>query len=316
MSLTFAVVVLLFLLWLLVLGRYMRRCVDMERRGRHYLEVIGGLRQLFEHLPRHRGMANGYLQGDASFKAGMKEAQQRIDQAINQLEPLLSSAEEEPLAWRWQRLRADWQGLKSEVATMAAAESFQAHTRLVMEVIYLFEDAAARVGACEADAGMARLREILFNQLPIMVEFIARARGVGTGVASRQTLLVADRVKLGFLARRVEQTISRSSQTLSGVLAGQGVQRSIVDECRQLTLGFIDLLNGSLLTAERITIKPEEYYDAGTAAIGKGLALFDGLLPLVVEQAHRSHRQLRSKVARNGTAAAVAGVGLILLAVT
>jgi len=316
MSLTLAALVFLFLLWLLVLVRYSVRCLRIEREGRRYLAIISALRPLFEHLPQHRGMANAYLQGDETFKAKLSETQRQIEKDIEGLDQLLSACDDALIGRRWHRLKSDWQALKSGLGAMAAAESFQAHTNLVTEVIYLFDDAAARSSVCQADSNMTKLREIVFCQLPVMVEFIARARGIGTGVASRQKLSVADRVKLGFLSSRVEQAVSQSSQVLASMPAAQGVQvarQSVVEESRQLTLNFVQLLNGSLLGADEVQIKPAAFYEAGTAAISKNLVLFDGLLPVILDQAARSQQQLRSRIKQHGIAMAVLGMGLIAL---
>ncbi len=315
MSLTLALIVLLFALFLWAQVSHVRRCLATARRGRRYLEIISLLRRLFEHLPQHRGMANAYLQGDERFRDKLVETQRAIDREIEALDPQLSSGVETSLTWRWQQLKSDWLSLKSGLGSMAAEQSFQSHTHLVMAVIYLLDDAAVQSGLCQVASDVTRLRHIVVSELPVMVEFIGRARGIGTGVASQRKVSVADRVKLNFLARRVEQAVFRNSQALAALFVSQpalGSQQVTVEQSRQSTLNFIQILNDRLLKAERIELLPTEYYDAGTAAIGQNLALFDGLLPVIVDHAERRYAQLKSSVIHRCTGLLLLGVGLLV----
>jgi len=78
-------------------------------------------------------------------------------------------------------------------------------------------------------------------------------------------------------------------------------------ESRPLTLGFIDQLKNDLLGAEKIVIKPSDFYEAGTAAIGKNLMLFDSLMPLIVDSAQGVQSRQRANIL-------VASVTMALLA--
>ncbi len=311
--LTMVGVTLLFGLALLGFVLHVKRCAVARHNSRYYLDLISGLRQLFEYLPQHRGMANGYLRGDESFREKLGQTQRQIDGEIEALDRLWSHCGDALLVERWSGLKTQWQSLKSQLETMAPPRSFEVHTYLVQEVIYLIGDAAERSRVCNTLAEVKNLSDIVFDQLPMMMEFVGRARGIGTGAANSQKLSVAQRVELGFYATRVEEAVAAMSRVLGG-LVGQPALASLkglTEESRQLTLAFVDRLKHDLLGAEKIEIKPADYYDAGTAAIAKNLMLFDGLMPLIIDSARGIQARQRANIMVASVIAAILSIVLV-----
>ena len=309
MMLTLIAFTLLFMLALLGFVLHIKRCAAARQNSRHYLELITGLRRLFEHIPQHRGMANAYLRGDESFKEKLNQTQRQIDGEIEALDGLFSEESGGLLLERWQGVKSEWQQLKSQLGTLAAPQSFHAHTHLVQEVIYLIGDAAQRSNVCQALAEVRSLSNIVFDELPMMMEFVGRARGIGTGAANSQKLSVANRVELSFYASRVEEAVANTSRVLGGLMGQPALAslKGLAEESRQLTLDFIDQLKHDLLGAEKIVIKPSDYYEAGTAAIGKNLMLFDSLMPLIADSTQGVQSKQRANIL-------VAGIAMVFLA--
>ncbi len=277
--------------------KYLRYCQGVEKNKIAYLNVLRTLRALFEHLPQHRGMANAYLQGDESFKSKLEQTAQTIHNDIVAVEAALSFNRNDLVSERWAKIKKDWGQLASGVMTMSPVHSFAKHTALIQQVLYLMGDCAAYLDACEkTNSDTYRLSNMLFNDMPQMMEFVGRARGVGTGVAGSGVLTVANRVKLSFLHECAQERLRICDVVSAQVLDGPGYSelRAKAAESHKAASDFIDLLKFELLDVDKINIKPAVYYDAGTQAIGTSLRLMDDLMPLL-EQAFIKSAQRGSK---------------------
>ncbi len=303
-------------LWLTALLLHAGSELRRAEEGQRCLDAITELRRLFEYLPQHRGAANALLQGDASFKAKLEQLKQRIDSCLGALAPFFDSHPSQALEAKWQTLTTQWGQLKSSLNTMPAPESFQHHTALITQTIHLIDDLATntRLKAAPAyergprGAALTELSRILFSQLLFTTEFMARARGVGAGAASQGRVSTANRVKLGFLQRKIEEMATSTLKQLARLLPTHpqlAPQRELLDESQHAALGFARLLKTELLECQRIEITPSAYFDSGTAAIGKSLRLFDSLFPAIREAAETTLRQARSRLTRTWTGSAI-----------
>ncbi len=308
------------LLWLTAFVFRARSELRQEQRKQIILDVILQLRHLFEHLPQHRGAANALLQGDASFKAKLDQLKRTIDDNIHTINLFFNTCDDAILSAKWKHIDACWTTIKSSVTDMTAQESFQHHTALITATIHLIDDLATRarlkntlVKTGTRGFDLPQLSHIAFDQLLFAIEFMARARGVGTGVASQGHVSTANRVKLGFLHQKIEEAASSALKRLAHLLPQHpllATQKPLLDESRHAALDFADLLKTELLDSSRIQIAPTSYFDSGTAAISKSLQLFDGLLPVIDEEADRSLHQAQARYKRTWLSAVILVAGL------
>lgn len=297
MILTLVALTLLFVSAAFVVFYYLKIAFYKEKNKQHFLKIIVQARQLFEHLPQHRGIANAFLQGDLSFKQKLTEARNQIDRDITQLD--LSLEGENPLVSRWRDINSRWDSLKLTLASLSPGESFQRHTELITELTYFIGDAAEASKVQDGKAYFHDLGDVVFHQLFWVMEFMGRARGVGMGVASVGKMSVANRVKLGFLHQRIEQTTALTQKTLGRILSKHtslATQRVLVSEGQAAAISFSQLMKNELLEVKSIKIKPTDYYDSASLAIGKNLLLFDGLLPVIARVAEESQNKVTFQI--------------------
>ncbi len=292
---------LISLLWLTAFLFRAHSNLKRTQQRYHYLNLIQPLRQLFEHLPQHRGSANALLQGDTSFKTKLDQLRQQIDNDLHTLTPLFDAINDDTLQAKWTDIGDRWKALRSTVTELSAAESFQHHTRLITKTTHLIGDVANQ--HLESSEGCetlhSTLSDILFNQLLFTIEFIARARGVGTAAASQQRLSTAHRVQLGFLHTKIEESTSLALKRLTPLLARHpqlATKRILLEESQQAAQRFANLLKSELLDAPKIAIAPNHYFDSGSAAIGKNLTLFDEILPTITDEVQRGEQRAHAQL--------------------
>lgn len=281
-------------------------CLYCHQRLEHYRQMacglgyIGHLEKVLELLPQHRGMANTYLSGDQGFLEKMTVVQQGLEQQLRNIDQFHAEAALHPeLLKRWQGIREGWNRLRQAFQSLDAAASFERHSALIGELLYLISDAADRMQLTRHPE--PRLREMIqtsFNLLPPMIENIGQARGIGSGAAARGTLLTTIRIKLEFLHERLGSHSASAYATLERGLQqsalGEGGRARIATTRRQ-TGHFLETLSGRLL-GERITISSSDYFSEGSAAFNSNLLLLGEITASLDQQVNGAIPALKSRL--------------------
>ena len=179
-----------------------------EIRG---LEYYTPLLALLKDLQLHRGMANAWLNGDASFKdrlagktADVENDIKKVDEANQRLDSALH------ISKKWTALSAACHDILSKTPSLSADESFQQHTKVIEDASHLTLD---------PDIDSYYLMKVVIFQGPELSELLAQAHGLGSGMAAsrkgsseqferlnRLAILVA------FLQKQVDQSLSKALQ--------------------------------------------------------------------------------------------------------
>lgn len=212
-SLAIALLPLSVLLVLLVLDRFLKmRQLRSEVQG---LPVEQTLMELLLAMQQHRGLSGAYLNGDASFRSKMLDAQRQIDGRISAAQgqyPQLAALAADP----WRNLREQWRTLRDAVESLPAAESFARHSALINQLLEL--------KSCYADAcGMTLdphpasygLLDALVAKVPATLEHVAQARGMGTGIAARGSMTFEERMRMVALSTLIRHSLASLRQALS-----------------------------------------------------------------------------------------------------
>ncbi len=303
---------------LLATGAYLfqhlhgQRCRQARQRLAA-LEDIRGLRQLLEKIPQHRGMANAFLQGDASFGAKLQAQQQHIDADARILTRLAGQAPCRLIAQRIQRIETQWAALKQALQRLSSERSFALHSELVAEILYLINDLAEESGLLEGSGEQSQLADAAINLLPLVTETQGQARGMATGAAAQQACGIPQQVKLRYLLARTRRTIDTARDELRGKAEARGLEDSLA-----ATADFLRLLDTRILAAPRIDIPPDEVFAAGTRAIDRSFVLLDQLMDALQRQlkADAARRERRWRLSQiTATALLAPAAWLVLLAV-
>ncbi len=298
MILTFSVIIIGAVFGLIVAAiqcRYSGLSIQRQRKG---LETIVDIRKLIELIPQHRGMSNALLNGDGSFESKIMTVQSQIEKCIQVVE---QSSYIKGQLQRWNKIKSDWSSLKSHYAGLSVPKSFQQHSDLINEVLYLLVDVANDSGVYFHKNRKCRdLTLGLFYHLPMMIELTARARGVGTGAAAQNKVIISTRIKLQFLYKRVNKSLEAIHATLIQSLKGESYQGEspevLITEGLQPTYFFMHTLQGNILGDNGVTIKSSDYFDIGTSAITESFKLFDTLLPTIKKYSYQDELILKRQL--------------------
>lgn len=266
--------------------------IQLRRHRRRLLwavEWVRQLRKLLELFPKHRGMANALLNGDKSFRPAMQQLQAELDNQLLALRRMGESRDGsiEPLLLPIER---QWQVIRNGVFGMSAKQSFGLHTQLISQVIERMQDDSLDLQLhVPTGSPLSSMLAMLTRELPHVVESIGQARGVGTGVAARQSSTVANRVDLKFLHGKISTIINeRLIPARSAARHFQGIE-SVIDNTVASTQNFLTLLQRELIDNRAPNMSPETFYQQGTAAIAAGFELFDQLFPRCLQSMDLKH---------------------------
>ena len=220
-----------------------------QRRQQDGVQWCGALQNLVMHLQRHRGLSSMWLNGDRSVGPRLHAEREQANQHMHTLAQLpdghLSAADVLPRA-QWERFCADWRALCAELEQLDAADSIARHTELISQALnWLRAIGEASLSAGPQDHGWV---SALVDQLPALSEALGQARAISAGVAARDQCTAVARVRLAYLASRIEtlngacrQALAASQHSrLPGMRDGlaridAGVQRTLQCLASQLT---------------------------------------------------------------------------------
>jgi methyl-accepting chemotaxis protein len=162
--------------------------VDFAAQELRGLEFSGPSLTLVKNLQQHRDVASIVLNGDAGYRGRLESVRLDVEKdlaALDELDRRLGRVLH--TAARWKAVRVAATDLLSKAAGLSPDESFARHSRLIADVIALVgEVGRASNLTLDSDAGRAHLVTVLVASGPELSELLARARGVGAGMAASQ----------------------------------------------------------------------------------------------------------------------------------
>ena len=272
------------LLVLLLLGLQIRELGKQADRARLEvagLEYIQPLRALLQNLPEHRGMTNGYLNGDARFKPQILEKQAQIAadiQAIRRVEA--RHGERLGTGEQLKAIFEDWQDIQQKLFLFKPQDAFTHHTALISNVISLFAhvgDASGLVTDTALDNHY--LVDMLINRIPPVSEYLGRSRGLGAGIAAKRRFGPGQHDKLAQLYGSASILFAAMDSGLEKVYRynprlKRQLQPRVADHLKQRER-FSRAVHSNLLNADPIQVDPREYFAKGTRLIDSTFAIFD-----------------------------------------
>ena len=254
--------------------------VEKERLGTVYNQHLA---KFFQDMQQHRGMANAFLNGDATFEENLILKQSQIEEHIealdsvdNELGATLETRD------RWSALKEKWRVLRAQIFGMKAHDGYEVHTLLIEEILALMAH-VADVSNLTLDPVVESfyLMDTVVNKLPVAIEHAGKIRGLGAGAIVPKSLTAEEKAHLIVLA-------GLCTATMEGV---QGNMRKAFHEDSDLEprlegdmqeavhamQGALEMLDRRVINARDITIEPAEYFDLFTGAINMSFRLHDSV---------------------------------------
>ncbi|WEK54072.1 MAG: methyl-accepting chemotaxis protein [Candidatus Cohnella colombiensis] len=237
-----------------------------------------GVTQVNEVMPlillvqQHRGLMNGYLNGNVESKFAIDERQTEIAQRIAHLNKIFNSDKLASSKMDWQGIQEKWETLSASAESMRANDSFKEHTDLIEDIQRFIVDLADETElSLSNDISTSYLTSLLVEELPALIEHTAIIRGRGNGVlaAGKLSLVLKDELVL------------QSSQTYADLHSLQKIAKLLVEQTDSLDEQFgvkvqatINAVSTYLLTLNHqivdrsiLAMNPDDFYAEGTATI-------------------------------------------------
>lgn len=249
----------------------------------HGTELYKPVFELIKNGQLHRGNSFQVVKGNQEARVKMMAARAAFNQALEQMKAIEAKyADELDLGDYLSAIEKDWRKLSSEVEAMAPLDGFNAHTRLVEQIIaYIeyFSDESNLTLDPEVDSFYKM--QLLSFTLPNAVEYSARLRGKVSGTIASGRVSEDDIKKLLSLApitmdkmRIALQAADKASETAGGALdADIKDLRAALSEFNQLVQQVIDT-GRSDLTATQL-------FSKGTVLVAAGYKLAGNTVPLL-----------------------------------
>jgi methyl-accepting chemotaxis protein len=255
-----------------------------EMQGIAYINTI---RQLYQHLPEHRGMTNAYLKGNSSYKPKILSKRREIIADIEAINTItMRFGEEFDTNSQWQQIQQAWQRLEKNAFTQPAKQVFEDHTKLIANLYSLIEQISNKSDLVIDPAfNTTFIIDTLVYKLPHVTEDLGQARGMGAGIATAGTISIPERIALGTKVANIENHSNAVEQALDiALVENPGLINEIggLIKSRQMKMNeFMNVVKHDLLLNEFITINEANFFDLGTKAIKANYQLFDALVPVV-----------------------------------
>jgi len=295
--------------------------IEFARQELRGLEYYPPLIQLLKDFQQHRGMANAYLGGDASFKDALAARRAAIEQdlqALDAVDARLDGALHTSALWR--PLANACRELLPRVSGLSPQESFAQHSQRVDELLALI----TRVGdnsnlTLDPDLDSYYLMNVVVFQGPRLTEMLAQARGLGAGLIARGSIGSAEREQLSRLANLAEHLHGEVEQSMDKAFGAAPALRVPLEARRQASSAALKEAEGLIMTllAGRGGLSSADYFAAMTRAIDAILALDAGAATELERLVQQRVQRLRGDVMWTLAAAllgllAVSALGLLI----
>ena len=271
-----AVVGLLVTLPLLYLAqayvRDLHRSVSATRQEIRGLEVIRPAVEMVKEVQRHRGTAARFLGGEAGARGELSEFRKRADGKAAEVRALLRERAEFGLSDRWERISSSWQELASGVEGMDPRTSFDAHTRLIEEILSFISEVQDASGlTLDPEVETYHLMVLATDTLPRLTEALGQEWAVGSGAAARGEVTAEERAKLFALFGRAQDGLGRlgfsTKRVFSRVPELRGRLEASARAAEEAVGELQSRVEREFLSGQKPGVSSKEFFDLATRAI-------------------------------------------------
>ncbi len=255
--------------------------LEHERQGLTYLTVLS---DLLQHVPQHRGITNGYLNGKNEFLPRLKSIRQQIDADFGKLSTVDSRLGKVlNTGDRVEALESQWATTKSDTLKMEPAKAFSAHNALIKSALML----GKHVGVIsrldrDPDLDTYYLANNVVGKLPALTNLLGQVRGLVTGIAARGTMNERERLLLAALEDRIKEDRADISLGLKTAIKKNPLLTSNLKTpditAEHKIKGFLTRVSGEVMDANNIHTNAAKLFKSGTDAINAVQVLYHNSL--------------------------------------
>jgi len=226
-----------------------RREANLRRSG---LSALRGLQSLLAYVQQHRGLANGFLRGEATIEPALIETRNKVHAQIELIE---ATSDWMLDAESWRNVTESWAKIVASFPYVEAEKSFLIHCQLVRNILDLIAHTAKHHRLIAYSDSTGRAYAYLWQQLLNTAELLGQARALGIGVVVENNCSVKTRKQIEKLVSEIEREIDL-------------LHKHMPDHSR-VCLPIRDFLNtiDNQILQQSQTIAAMTYFDIASAAI-------------------------------------------------
>lgn len=287
-----ALIPALFMLFVLPLAlllyieiREINRWIDFNRKERIGVEYNRSLRNILENLMSHRGMTSAHLSGNPSFYSRLAKERSLIDKNIRTID-LLNDKYGALLDTdnKWNEFKKKWIALKDKQPALSPKDNFDSHTALITDIIALTSHIGETSNLLlDPQITTYYLMDCVTFKLPVLLENLGQARGIGVKVAATHQMSNGEKRQLMMLSTLIRLSLDEANERIQKVFSSNPELRPELEPyAEQLNRDVKDFLNTferEIINADEIAINPTVYYDTATKVIDAGFRVYDKQSP-------------------------------------
>jgi len=240
--------------------------------------LLPDLKQLLVDTQKLRGLSAVYQNGNTSLKAQVSEQQTVVQNDLEKAKKSVAEANLKDTVPMFTQLSLKLHSLMSEYKTEDAKMVFQKYTDIVNDELALI----VKVGdmsnlILDPDLDTFYLMDAVINKLPLLTENIGKSRGLGSAVLSKKSITLKQQIALTELLSGIRNTLSGLSSGFESAYSyNPNLQQKIdpafsaLQESRKIFENHTKKIIG-----EDFSLLPSKYFQEGTTAINKAIALYD-----------------------------------------
>jgi len=252
------------------------RRIKREQIG---VDQVNALMPFMLQIQQHRGLVNGYLNGNHEAKSAIQAKQQEIAQRIDEIETAFRKDALPQTYAGWTAVKTEWNDLLPAYENMTPPDSFDRHSGLVRQTAELIASSADESGlTLDSEIESYYTMRLIVQELPALIEGAAVIRGRGNGVLASGAL--SDEIRLALLlkAAQSDEALVNLGQSLSRIAelnrsedgellrTGERAAREIRD--------YLGVLEQEILHKHPMTMDPDAFFAQGTDAIASADEVF------------------------------------------
>tara|TARA_B110000116_G_C16743703_1_gene539812 strand:+ start:610 stop:1452 length:843 start_codon:yes stop_codon:yes gene_type:complete len=231
--------------------------LKIQRQG---LLNVRALKQLIYFIQQHRGMTAAYLNGKKEILTKIKTIRQHIQENIRENELTFDKDNE-----RWHSFLDHWQRLSTGSAS--ADNSFDQHTLLINNILYLLEDEAEKGLLFSQFLPQFPQAGYVWREVIGATEMIGQARAIGVSVATQKTCSSTDNIRLSFLQQQISEVSKTVLHQLYCLPQYLEEHNKLIKITQEQTAMFLSTVDQAFLSTNEITLDQQVYFEQATLVI-------------------------------------------------
>lgn len=260
------------------------RNIDLTREELQGIELIQFTEPLVVNIGQHRGLTNALLNGNTGVESKVLERRGKVDKALADLSPGVSSASPE-LQNKVRALGDSWGAIKSEIGSAEPSLIFEMHNQLAADV-RAFNRAILTEYSLILDKhiGTTFMIDNVAVLLPQIIDETGQLRGKAAGVAARGSFTSDSFIYVSNLQAQLDTLYPLLAEGLNNpeLVSMQDKISAAHDSVKS----YIQFTRQNVTDPDQISVSSNEVFDEGTVAIKQVLDLYKTMLPTLAAKQH------------------------------